>query len=428
MMMKDSGVAWIGDVPRNWAVLRTKHVFRNHKDVVGARESEYERLALTLNGVIKRSKTDSNGLQPEKFDGYQIVHSNELIFKLIDLANVSTSRVGLSPYEGIVSPAYIVLYPHQPSCLKFAEYFFYSLWQREVFNHIGDEGVRSSLSADTLLNIPYVCPPLLEQQRIADFLDAKCAAIDDVIAKTNESIEEYKKLKQAVISEAVTKGVRGKRPMKDSGIDWIGQIPKEWQCCKIRYLHKGLTDGTHGTYARLDSGRLLLSSKNVRENELEIGDNESYISEEDYQSIVACGFPQRNDVLMCCIGASIGRCILYDYDEPMAFQRSVIFIRCNSMYLPKMLRYSLLSEATLVQESFLINQSAQAGLYQGSVAEIYVTVPSLDEQREIADYLDSKCAVIDSLIEKKQQFIDELTAYKKSLIYEYVTGKKEVPA
>lgn len=422
--MKDSGVAWCTSIPSEWHVARGRNILtlleRSIKDDDGVitcfRDGE----------VTLRSKRREDGFTISMQEiGYQGIEPGDLVVHGMD---GFAGAIGIADSRGKATPVLNVLDSNQNK--RYLMYYLRCCAFNGVFFALST-GIRVR-SCDTNWNkirdLLYFVPPKHEQQQIADFLDVKCASIDDVIAKTTESIEEYKKLKQAVITEVVTKGVRGKRPMKDSGIDWIGQIPKEWQCCKIRYLHKGLTDGTHGTYARLDSGRLLLSSKNVRENELEIGDNESYISEEDYQSIVACGFPQRNDVLMCCIGASIGRCILYDYDEPMAFQRSVIFIRCNSMYLPKMLRYSLLSEATLVQESFLINQSAQAGLYQGSVAEIYVTVPSLDEQQEIADYLDSKCAAIDTLIAKKQQFIDELTAYKKSLIYEYVTGKKDVPA
>ena len=129
---------------------------------------------------------------------------------------------------------------------------------------------------------------------------------------------------------------------------------------------------------------------------------------------------------MCCIGASIGRCIIYKYDETYAFQRSVIFIRCNKLIKPELLRYNLLSNNSLLQELFLINQSAQAGLYQGQVKEIKVIVPPISKQKQIIDYLDEKTSQIDSLIALKQSKIESLKEYKKSIIYEYVTGKKRV--
>ena len=191
-------------------------------------------------------------------------------------------------------------------------------------------------------------------------------------------------------------------------------------------MQSGLTDGTHGTYARTTKGFYLLSSKNVRDNDLFIGTNESLISEEDYKEIISNGFPQKDDILLCCIGASIGRCIIYQLDESYAFQRSVIFIRCNNLIKPHFLRYNLLSYSTITQENILINQSAQAGLYQAQVKEIIVPVPPIDEQQSIVSFLDTKCSEIDSLISIKQQKIEELKEYKKSIIYEYVTGKKEV--
>ena len=206
----------------------------------------------------------------------------------------------------------------------------------------------------------------------------------------------------------------------------MGEIPEHWQRTKIRYLHNGLTDGTHGTFERVREGRYLLSSKNVRENSLEISDNESFISEKDYETITANGFPQKGDVLLCCIGASIGRCIVYELEETMAFQRSVIFIRPNDKITSKMLRYNMMSQSTLSQEQFLSNQSAQPGLYQGAVSEIFVTVPPIDEQKEIVEYLDEKCELIDSIINEKEGLIRDLEEMKRSTIFEYVTGKRKV--
>ena len=185
--MKNSGVEWIGEIPDNWDVARTKNFFSNHKIIAGDQADSYERLALTLNGVIKRSKEDSNGLQPEEFTGYQVLKENELVFKLIDLENISTSRVGLSPYTGIVSPAYIILEGHEGTNMKYGEYFFLSMWQRTIFNQMGDDGVRSSLNVSDLLNIPFTFPSLEEQQLISEFIDAQCNHIDNIIEKTRES-------------------------------------------------------------------------------------------------------------------------------------------------------------------------------------------------------------------------------------------------
>ena len=234
--MKDSGVQWLGNVPKEWSVGKVKHEFYATKTIVGDKVNDYERLALTLNGVIKRSKDAGDGLQPEKFDGYQILKEHELVFKLIDLANVSTSRVGLSPYTGIVSPAYIVLHHRKDMNPRYGEYYFLSMWMNEVFNHIGGDGVRSALNAKDLLNIPYLKVSSDEQQAIANYLDEKCSKIDEIIAESKASIDEYKELKQSVIFEAVTKGLDKTVEVKDSGYDFIGCIPNKWEMCKVRHF------------------------------------------------------------------------------------------------------------------------------------------------------------------------------------------------
>lgn len=128
--LKESGIEWIGMIPEQWELIRVKNIFKYHKDIVGEKEEEYDRLALTLNGVIKRDKNDSKGLQSENLSNYQILKEKELVFKMIDLANVNTSRVGYSPFTGIVSPVYIILNNDEYS--KYGYYYFYSMWQREI--------------------------------------------------------------------------------------------------------------------------------------------------------------------------------------------------------------------------------------------------------------------------------------------------------
>lgn len=210
------------------------------------------------------------------------------------------------------------------------------------------------------------------------------------------------------------------REMKDSGVEWIGEIPQDWNVCKIKRIAEGLTDGTHGTYERTSEGCLLLSAKNVFEDGLHIGENESLISEEDYKSIISNGFPRENDVLLCCVG-TIGRCTVYKEKEPIAFQRSVIFIRCNNRMLPSFLNYNLQSPSTLIQEKLSVNKSAQEGIYQGAVKELQIVLPEIKQQKRIIDYLDAKCSKIDEIIERQKAIIEKLKEYKLSIITEAVT-------
>ena len=217
--------------------------------------------------------------------------------------------------------------------------------------------------------------------------------------------------------------------MKLSGIDWIGDIPEHWDAKKVKYVISDIKDGTHGTFERVESGELLLSAKNVFDDGIRIGENESEISISDYKSIISNGFPKRNDVLLCCVG-TIGRCCVYEYDQSIAFQRSVAFLRPLQQTNAQYLKYALQSDSTLVQEQLQINKSAQDGLYMGSVRELIIPYPnSKSEQQSIADFLDRKCAQIDSIAADLEKQIALLQQYKKSLITETVTKglNKSVP-
>lgn len=203
--MKDSGVAWIGEIPEEWDLLRFKDHYKNIKEVAGEKSFEYDRLALTLNGVIKRKKDDSDGLQPKEFDGYQILRKNDFIFKMIDLQNISTSRVGLSQYTGLVSPAYIRFTPRKKDSFnKFVYYYLMSMYYNCVFNNLGGNGVRSALNASDMgrLMIPY--PKIETQHQIATYLDQKCTQIDNLIAIKQQKIEKLQQYKKSLIYEYVT--------------------------------------------------------------------------------------------------------------------------------------------------------------------------------------------------------------------------------
>ena len=238
--MKDSGVAWIGEIPDDWRLIRFKDKYRSVKEIAKGQSVNYERLALTLGGVVKRPKDDSEGLQPKEFDGYQILRENDFIFKMIDLQNVSTSRVGLSPYTGLVSPAYIRFSPKKDGReSKFIYYYLMSLYYNQVFNNLGGNGVRSALSAKDMgeFMIPYP-PEETEQKSICVALDKKSEQIDALIANVQEQIEKLKAYKQSLITEVVTKGLDPNVSMMDSCVEWIGEIPEDWEVVKTGRLFK----------------------------------------------------------------------------------------------------------------------------------------------------------------------------------------------
>lgn len=414
--MKDSGIEWIGQIPDDWNILPTKRFFRHTKTLAGEQVDSYERLALTMNGVIKRSKDDSEGLQPEKFDTYQVLHENELVFKLIDLANVKTSRVGLSLYNGIVSPAYIVL-TNDSKDNRFFYYYFISMYYNEIFNNLGDNGVRSSLNAQDLLNVPMVNIPNDLQIRIADFLDDKCGKIDRYIEKLQQIIDKLKEYKQAVITEAVTKGLNPDVPMKDSGIEWIGMIPEHWEVKKFGYIATVKANLVHpnayGDYPQVSSENIekstgrLLKCKTVNDVGV-ISDNHLFFKGQILYSKI------RPALNKACIAPFDGLCSADIY--PIETMENTEFVL-----------FSILSESFLEQVRTLTETRVKMPkINQNELSGIISCVPPLDEQNKIVAYINRKMKLIDLVLVKKERILEKLTEYKKSLIYEAVTGKLEV--
>lgn len=424
-VMKNSGIEWIGDIPNEWEIIKSKYIFTNHKEIVGDKEKEFERLSLTLNGVLKRPKDDNKGLQSDSLSTYQILYQNELVFKMIDLENISTSRVGYSEYTGLVSPVYIIFNNDEYS--RYGYWYFYNLWQRNIYNTLGNNNVRSALNASDMLELPFIKMPLPEQQRIADFLDRKCAEIDTVIEKTKTTIEEYKKLKQSIITEAVTKGIRGNRPMKDSGVEWIESVPSEWEVTRVKSLSTELQKGNgitkedvvmNGDTPCVRYGEIY-TKYNQSFSECETKTNREIISIQKYFSY--------GDILFTCTGElveEIGKSIVYLGSGKCLAGGDIIIM--SHKQNPTFLNYALNSAYAQAQKSCDKTKLKVVHISADDICNIAIALPPIFEQQEIANYLDKQCSKIDKLISDKAQLLYELENLKKSLIYEYVTGKKEV--
>ncbi|WP_141081145.1 restriction endonuclease subunit S [Campylobacter devanensis] len=418
---KDSGIPWIGQIPKHWEVKKAKFIFKNKKEIIGYRAEFTDRLALTLNGVIKRSKDDNEGLQPEKFETYQILRKNNLVFKLIDLKNISTSRVGISNFDlGIVSPAYIILQRKENN--KFFYYFYMSMYYRCIFNFLGDDGVRSSLNSTDLLNLKIPYPPLNEQKEIAEFLDKKCEIIDKRLSNLERKIKSLKEYKKSLISECVTKGLNPKNmEFKDSGIPWIGQIPKHWEISKIKY-HGTARNGL--TYSPSDltdeSGILVLRASNIQNDKLSFNDN-VYVSCPIKNEI----FIKKGDILICATNGSkelVGKNVLIKENIKCAYGGFMMVLRSEiSNFLQYILKSKVFEYHRPSFSTTTINQ-----LTREKLLNLEFPLPPLNEQKEIAEFLNKKCEKIDRLNENYTKQITALKEYKKSLIYECVTGKKEI--
>ena len=415
--MKDSGVAWIGAIPTEWNIVRTKNCYIHKKQIAGEDAENFERLALTLNGVIKRPKDDSTGLQPEAFNGYQVLRENELVFKLIDLENVATSRVGYSPYTGIVSPAYIVLQPRKDNESRFGKYYFLSMWQREIFNHMGDDGVRSSLNSGDLLNIPYLDIPDTEKEKIVSHLNTKCAEIDAVIQKTQQTIDEYKRLRQSIITRAVTQGIHQDCDMVETEYEWIGKIPSHWKTIKAKWL----------------LGERKERSLEGKEEPLSMSQKFGLIPTKELDMIpnmaatfVGAKLVYVGDLVFNKLKAHLGVFAVSKYEGLVSPDYAVYYP--TGVANVKYLEY-LFKTPQYIAEFRKKSSGVGAGLtrlYTDDLFSIYCSLPPMEEQEEIIAYLDKKCAEMDVLITRKTALLEEMESYKKSVIYEYVTGKKEV--
>ena len=421
--MKDSGIEWVGQIPKDWDVVPHKRVMHKVKKICEQYSGE-DIISLTMNGVIKRDLT-AGGKMPTSFDGYQYVKPNDLLLCLFDI-DVTPRCVGVVKDYGVTSPAYSRFVMHDGYYNAYYDYLLRAIDDDKVFVHLS-KNLRSSLTESDFGVIKTCVPSLAEQKRIVTFLDAQGAEIDAVLEKTRASIEEYKKLKQAVITQAVTKGIRGDRPMKDSGIEWIGDIPAEWEIRKIFRAINKVGDIDHYMPDSVDDGIPYLMTGDLQEKLSDVNLKRcKKVSFQDCEMLSSKIRVSKGDVIFARY-ATIGTVCFVDTEDNILVSYACLIIKPNSSLLyGEFLFYYLKSTAFLEEIKQYIKANTQANVGLDSVSKAKIALPSVHEQQKIVEYLRDKCKKIDALIAKKQQYLTEIENYKKSLIYEYVTGKKEV--
>ena len=430
--MKNSFVAWIGEIPSTWQLFRFKDNYKNLKEIAGEKSSEFERLALTLNGVIKRPKDDTDGLQPKEFDSYQILRDGEFVFKMIDLQNISTSRVGLSPYTGLVSPAYIKFAPKSDTTdSSFVYYFMMCLYFNHVFNHLGGDGVRSALNGTDLGLLPVPCPSIHEQERIASLLDDKCAQIDALIANEEKQIEKLEQYKQSIITETVTKGLNPDISMKDSGVEWIRCIPENWRIVPLKSLFsfgKGLPITKEDL---IKEGIPVISYGQIHakwNSGVTIHEELKRFVSKDYISTNPDSLVKQGDFIMADTSEDregCGNCAYVDKEEQLFAGYHTIILSAKEGIDNKYLAYLFRTDAWRSQIRKCVSGVKLFSISRRILGDVSVVIP--DKADEIVSFLDGTCERLLKLIAIKQIKIEELNRFKKSLIFEYVTGKKEAP-
>ena len=423
--MKDSGIEWIGEIPESWKVLCACQCFSQVKNK-NEGLSETNLLSLSYGKLKRKSMDTTEGLLPESFESYNIIEAGDIVLRLTDLQNDHTSlRVGLSKERGIITSAYVTLRNYSKNVPKYLYYYLHSYDIAKGFYGMG-AGVRQGLNWEGLKHLKVLAPMPQEQHLISAYLDRQCTLIDSVIEKTKASIEEYKKLRQAVITQAVTKGVRGDRAMKDSGIEWIGEICSDYSINRLKFLlleplMYGANESGEPFNERLPR-YIRITDINMNGTLKETG--RLSLNEETAQNYLL----DKGDILFARSGGTVGKAFIFksEYGKS-AFAGYLIRARMKKSIVPKYIYYYTQSSIYEEWKKQTFIQSTIQNIGADRYNQLPIITQSFMEQQEIAEYLDKKCAEIDSLITKKEQFLTELDTYKKSLIYEYVTGKKEVP-
>ena len=408
--MKDSGIEWIGEIPEGWELTKVKRIF----DIGRGRVISQQELT-SVGYPVYSSQTKNNGclgyISTYDFDKSQLTWTTD---------GVNAGTVFLREGKHNCTNVCGTLAPkNDTNDLRYLKY---------ALEYIAFYHKRADINGFKIMNnemaeIELLLPPLFEQQNIANYLDFKCSQTQSILEQSLFSIEEYKKLKQAVITQAVTKGVRGEREMKDSGVEWIGEIPKEWVCEKIKYAtsisrglfnHRPRNDERYynGKYPFIQTGDVANATKYIVSYSQTLNELGKSVSKD---------FPK--GTLTMTIAANVGDVAILNFDA--YFPDSVVGFVPNKNIRTLYLFYVF----SAMKDEFIRTaiKSTQLNLNIDRVKETFIPVTlNVNEQCEIENYLESKCAEIDGLIAKKEPLVKELESYTKSLIYEVVTGKREV--
>lgn len=430
-IMKNSGIPWIGQIPYNWAVDKIKFHLQTH-EYKGYPDATVLSLYRELGIVPKDSRDDNHNVTSEDTSKYKHVEVGNFV---VNKMKAWQGSVAVSNYEGIVSPAY---YVYRFSSNAFDKnYFHYLLRDKSYtpeFRRLSG-GIREGqwdLSREGFRNISVIIPPIKEQRAIVEYLNKKTSEIDTAIQETQDLIEKYKAYKQSIITETVTKGLDPKVLMKDSNVDWINIIPEHWKTKKLKYIfNKG--KGLSITKEDLrENGQRVISYGQVHSKAntgASINDELIRFVDDFYlitspNAIVPKGgfiFADTSEDLEGC-----GNAVYNDSEEPLFAGYHTIILFPVEFTENKYFAYLFLSDLWRKQIRTRVSGVKVLSISQNIINQCSVIVPPIKEQKSISDYLDNKCSQINSIIAQKENLISQLQEYKKSIIFEYVTGKKEV--
>ena len=420
---KKSGVEWLGDVPEHWNLKRFGYLFdENKKKNIGLKETNV--LSLSYGNIKEKNIDDNKGLLPESFETYQIIEPNNIVFRFTDLQNDKRSlRSAISKYHGIITSAYIAVKTKQNA--DFYNYLFRAYDLQKVFYSMG-EGMRQSLKMDELNKMPVVLPNKDEQKRIVSFLDIETARIDNLIAKQeklNELLEEQRK---SIISHAVTKGLNPNAPMKDSGVEWLGEVPNDWNFSRLDAVSKIVRgNSAFSKMDLLESGKYvaLQYGKTYKVNEI----NESFGSYVNQEFFKKSQITEFGDIILISTSETLedlGHSCFYARHDVGLIGGEQFLLKPKNQNFGKYIYY-----ATKAFSSYLQRYATGLKVFRfnlDDLKKIYIPDISLVEQQKIAEFLDKETARIDISVLKQKSLIEKLKEYRASIISHAVTGKIDV--
>lgn len=434
--MKDSRVEWIGEIPADWeyVVVKRCYYLKGRIGWQGLKAAEF-----ISDGPYLVTGTD---FQCGTIDWGRCYHISEDRFLEApeihlqegDLLVTKDGTVGKVAYVEDL-PGRASLNSHlllvRPLSGKYSSRFLFWIIQSSIFDRyfqLSQSGtIMASLSQEKIGSFSYFTPSIEEQQHLAAYLDRKCAKIDAIIARQQQVIEKLKAYKLSVITEAVTKGLNPDVPMKDSGIEWVDEIPAHWENRKmLSILAMRVVDGPHESPVLFDTGIPYISATAIVDGKIDFHQMRGYISEEYCNVCDRRYAPQLDDILIVKLGASTGQVALVETTERFNIWVPLAAVRCGQDAIPKFIYYAFQSDYFIRQMEQSWTYGTQETLGVKTIERLRVLLPKLDEQIAIAFHLDQKCFAIRRLIKQKEVLVEKLTEYKKSLIYEVVTGKKEV--
>lgn len=425
---KNSGIEWIGRVPSDWNMQPLSIYFTENRKpnsdlgTVNALQFKYgEIIQKPSNG---KELTDKDR---ELLEKYTVVIPDDIVVNGLNLNyDLKSLRIAKVRENGIITSAYIVLRPRNGANASYYNYYLKALDFQKIFHGMG-MGIRLTLSYNELRSMLLPVPSADEQLLIAEYLDGKCGEIDGLISLQEKMIAQLTDYKQSVITEAVTKGLNSDVQFVPSGIDWIGDVPKGWnRCAPLKWfteiiLGKMLQSNANSPTDTLEK---YICAKDVHFNGIDYSDLKSmYYSPSEKGTYQV----QKGDMLVVEGGAGAAGAAIVDKDiECTYIQNSIMIVRPKSNFDIRYARYVLFSIVSRGYVDYICNKATIPHFTKDKLSGTLIPMPSFDNQRTIADYLDTKCGEIDKLIETKRQKIETLKEYKKSVIYETVTGKTDL--